>query len=623
MNIAKTLIAARDEYYNDGESTLTDAEYDILEQQLYKDDPANKFFTGIGAVIRGDKVKLPFKMGSLTQIWENDFAKWVTEYGLQIVTIVISAKMDGVSALLVYDETGHFQIGYSRGDGLEGQDISRHIAKIPNVPNRIMVTKTTTIRSECIISKSNFKKFQQECKDRNYKVYKNPRNAVAGLLNSKEFPEWIYKYLEIIAYELIGNESKLRQFEILSNQYNFTITPYRFAAGELWNDKKFENTILYNKNEGDFSDYEQDGIVIDISEDLIRKRMNPSTNSLNPAYSKKFKIREDINIVQATVAAVLWAPSKNKLVKPRVQLEPFDLNGVTITHTNGFNARYIIDNKINVGSQLMMVRSGDVIPYIISVLSESSEPSLPDFEDFGAYKFNETEVDFELLEENDIVKRKGIESFFSSLDISNIGPGVVKKLYENGYDTIFKIINMYEVDLILEIGKNGSKIYNGIQKRLDDVTEYEFIGSLPCFVGIGKRMFEKIYDHYGCCSDLTIEQITEVSGFELKSANKVVANYQKYYGIKSLINRQIIFKDKVVHNGALDDTIWVFTGYRDKAAQQTITENGGTIGSGIKKETTYLVTKDPSKKSNKLEKARELNIKILGPDEMFDILENI
>ncbi len=87
--------------------------------------------------------------------------------------------------------------------------------------------------------------------------------------------------------------------------------------------------------------------------------------------------------------------------------------------------------------------------------------------------------------------------------------------------------------------------------------------------------------------------------------------------------REIKFQDKVVHHGVLNDTIWVFTGYRDKVAEQNIIENGGIIGSGIKKETTYLVTKDPSKKSNKLDKARDLNINIISPDEMFDILEKL
>lgn len=623
MNISKILITSRDLYYNNGESNLTDAEYDVLEHQLYKEDPANKFFTGIGAVIRGDKVKLPFKMGSLTQIWENDYTKWINEYGLQHEIIIISAKMDGVSALLVYDDNGDFQIAYSRGDGLEGQDISRHIVKIPNVPQAIETTKTTAIRSECIISKSNFEKFQEECKSRNYKVYKNPRNAVAGLLNSKEIPDWIYKYLEIIAYELIGEESKLKQFEILANNYSFKITPYNQANGNVWTDKKFEDTILYNKNKGHLADYEQDGIVIDISNHDIRRKMNPSTNSLNPAYSKKYKIREDINIVQATVAAVLWTPSKNKLLKPRIQLEPFELNGVTITHTNGFNARYIIDNKINVGSHLMMIRSGDVIPYIISVVSESSEPSLPDFEDFGEYEFNETEIDFELLEENDVVKRKGLESFFSSLDIPNLKVGSVKKLYESGYDTIPKIINMDEVDLIHGLGKNGTKVYNGIHKRLDNVTQYDFIGSLPFFSGLGKRMFEKIYDHYGHIFGLALEEIIEVNGFEYKTANKVIVNSNKYFELIDDIDREIKFKDKVIHGGVLDGTIWTFTGYRDKSAEQIIVEKGGTIGSGIKKETTYLVAKDPGKKSNKLNKASELGVNIIGPDEMFEILEEL
>lgn len=617
MNISQTLINARYQYFNDGESDLSDIEYDTLEKELYVIDPANKFFTGIGSEVRGDKVRLPCKMGSLTQIWDTDYSKWINDNNLSTEVIVLTAKMDGVSVLLVYDNATEFQIAYSRGNGLEGQDISRHIKNIPNVPKNIECTYTTIIRTEAIISKTNFIKFQEECKTRKYKIYKNPRNAVAGLLNSKIIPDWIYKYLEIIAYEVIGNYSKIDQLKTLQNN-SFVVVPYVYKLAKKFNDENFKDQILYNKNEGVLKDYEQDGIVIDINDSDIRKRINPTSNSLNPEFSKKYKIREDINIVQATVISVLWSPSKNKLLKPRVQLEPFELNGVTITHTNGFNAKYIIDNKINIGSKVMMIRSGDVIPYIISIVSESDEPSLPDKIEFGNYKFNKTKVDFELLEENDIVERKRIESFFSSLDIPHIGPGVVKKLYENSYDSICKIIKMSEKELKEELGKNGSKIYNSITDRMNNVTEYEFMGSLPYFEGIGKRMFEKIYDHYGFCSDLSVEQLTKVSGFDVKTSNKVFTNYHKYYIIKLLLN--ITFKDKVIQSGSLDGTTWVFTGYRDKEAQQTILDNGGLIGTGIKVNTTYLVTKDINGKSSKLEKARDLNINIISPDEMWDIL---
>lgn len=628
MTILDQLIKARELYNNGEESPLTDAEYDLLEEQLKQTDPANVFFTGVGASVRGDKIKLPYPMGSLNQIYDGDFRKWINDISPLPLDIVISSKMDGISALLIYDTNGDFQISYSRGDGLEGQDISRHIQKIGNVPLKIQSSSTVALRAECIMSKSNFSKFTIECQSRKYKTYKNARNAVAGLMNSKTIPDWIYQYIDIVVFELISSDSKIDQFQKLK-QYGFDVVWYTSTKSNTLTDSKLEQLVKYTKEYSSMSDYEQDGIVLDIDDQSYRTKLSPNSNTLNPEYSRKFKVRDATNIVEVIVVKVHWDPSKNSLIKPKIEIIPVDLNGVTIRFTAGFNAKYIVDNNIGPGARLMLTRSGDVIPYIISVIEESDAPDVPSFDEFGQYIWNKTKVDYILTESNDIVDMKSILSFFVSLDIPALREGSVKKLIEAGYDSIPSILNMTQDQFIEVVGKNGIKMFDGINNRFDNLTQYDFMGSLPFFPGIGKRKFEKIYDIIGQFDQLSLNQIINCEGFDDTTANIIMDNIEQYYEILIQIDRDISFKDKVTRTGKFDNQIFVFTGYRDKSANSIIEEQGGEISNSINIKTTYLVTKDPSKQSSKTVKVQKLNntkgtnIQVIGPESLWKILNAI
>jgi len=371
------------------------------------------------------------------------------------------------------------------------------------------------------------------------------------------------------------------------------------------------------------NDFEQDGVVIDINSHFTRRRLNPSTNSLNPAYSKKFKVRDSDNIATTKVLGVEWAASKHGLIKPRVNIEPVDLQGVTIDFATGFNAKYIVDNYIGVDSEIKLTRSGDVIPHILDVVTPAFVPDIPDEKEFGAYDWNETEVDFILDDpkSNKIVLIKEIASFFASLDVPKLKIGGATKLFDADYDTIAKVINMTEDELVAVLGKNGSVVFKGINDMLNDVTVYNFMGSLVMFgQGLGKRMFEKLYDHYGQCEDLSIDNIIAVSGFEFKTACKIAGGMDEYREFMSQIDRKIVFADKVVYSGKFDNIVFVFTGFRDKSSQEAIEQEGGTIGCSVNKDTTYLVTKDTTSTSGKVGKARKLGVKIISIDDMLGMI---
>lgn len=196
------LCDADDAYSNGEEPPITDEQYDILRREVELSIPHHVYFTGVGSAVRGGKIKLPHKMGSLNQKFENETIRWVTDNDLIGAEFVITDKLDGVSAMAIYDCDGSFQIAYSRGNGVEGADISRHLKHI--IPKTIRVNKSTAIRGEVIISKHNFVNcIQPKLMTSAGKPYKNGRNCIAGILNSELIPEWVYQHIDFIAYDLV------------------------------------------------------------------------------------------------------------------------------------------------------------------------------------------------------------------------------------------------------------------------------------------------------------------------------------------------------------------------------------------------------------------------------------
>jgi len=192
---------ADDDYTNGVEPDLSDAQYDAIRRQAELIQPHHVYFTGVGSEVRGGKVKLPHPMGSLNQKFEGDIAGWVTKHNLEESRFLITDKLDGVSAMTIYNN-GTLQIAYSRGDGIEGADITRHLKNI--VPTNISHTTNIAIRGEVIISKMNFDyHIQPKLMSRSNKPYKNSRNCIAGLLNSESIPNWVYQYIDYIAYDII------------------------------------------------------------------------------------------------------------------------------------------------------------------------------------------------------------------------------------------------------------------------------------------------------------------------------------------------------------------------------------------------------------------------------------
>jgi NAD-dependent DNA ligase len=626
------LTEASDQYHNgDGESFISDAEYDELEKMLKSIDPKNKFLEAVGSDVRGGKIDLPHPMGSLDQVYEGDTIKWIQSNGWEDELFVISDKQDGTSALNCHAKDGELRIAYSRGNGFQGADITRHMKRIKNMPRSLDVMNIGgyDVRLEVIMEDETFAAMKAQAEADGGRVYKNARNYVAGRMNASESPKDFYDNVRVIATSIVSPKmGKLAQFKALEAA-GYEVTPYVTAYGRELTDEFLTALLAKRRAETKTA---IDGLVIDLDDATLRDNLRRNSSSINPMYSRKFKIGSDDNVAIAEVVKVHWNPSKAGYLKPRVEIKPVDLVGVTITYATGFNAKFIRDKLIGPGAKIQITRSGDVIPFIQKVVEPASVWQEPLESEFGPMEWTDGQVDLVMTDtsNNKAVQLEIIAAMFGSggLDTAHLREGSIEKLFDAGLTNPTAIIKATEAELKAAVGDSaGKKIYEGLKAKLANVELGILAGSSNLLGrGIGRRKMTKLIEALG--NEVVLvdtpnaelaKKIAAVEGFGTTIATTIVDNLPAFRAFLDDIDGYYTLvapKEKVV-GGDLDGVTVVFTGIRDKELEAKIEARSGRIGSSINKDTTYLVAKDPTGNSSKLVKARQL----IGSDNVISIVE--
>jgi DNA ligase (NAD+) len=595
---------ASDRYYNEGESDLSDAEYDALENLLREMDPDNLFLLGVGASERGEKVPLPVPMGSLDQLQENEVEDWIRKNHLDIEEFIITEKLDGTSALLVYGNDGNLQIAFSRGNGTEGADITRHVRRMKNVPQK--VNRPMIVRVEAVLPKKDWPEVKAKMAQTTGREYKNARNWGAGQMNKKEASQVFYDFQHMVAFEIVrpSHWAKHEQLQILHDEGFIVAKSWVNLATDL-NDKTLQNYIQVLRTVGE---YEIDGVVIDVNLAVVRSVMSP--HELNPGYAKKYKVGGSDNVATVRVKNVIWKPSKHGYLKPRVEIEPVDLMGVTISFCTGFNAKFIEEGGIGPGAVIQITRSGDVIPFIQKVIT----PSIAEMPaGFGNMVWSDNHVDLIMTEMTDAVRFEQLNHFFSKLNVDHAGTGNIQKVFNAGYEDPISCVRMTEGQWKEAVGESdGSKIFKSLHAKLTGVRLACLAAASGCFErGIGERKLQPVVNTYGNLS-ASISDLTTVEGVSEITARKIVSGNARFVEFVESIDSFITFAEPTKKaSGQFDGVYAVLTGVRDAELQSAIEDGGGEVGSSMSK-CTILIAKDPNSNSSKATKARERNAEIIS-----------
>lgn len=609
--LEKYLRKISDAYYNTDESLVSDKIFDELKEILADRDPNNSFLDEIGAPVGRGKIKLPFPMGSLNKIKPdtNELEKWLKNYS---GPFELSDKLDGISALLHHSEDGiKF---YSRGNGTVGQDIT-HMLKYIKI-NTDLIPNETAVRGELIMSKKNFQKIKDQMK--------NARNAVAGIVNSKTHNETfkkLAKLIDFVTYNVVHPRYKqIDQYKYLE-EWGFPVVPHKEV-------KKLSKEMLmkYFSERREESDYEIDGIVVidnSVAHDVVVG---------NPKYGFAFKSIQKDQYTVATVEDVEWDESRYGYLKPRIRIKPISLVGVTITYATAHNAKFIFDNKIGVGSKIKIIRSGDVIPKIMEVISPATDgkPKMPDV----PFVWNETKVDILVKDDTDDSKTniiiKQLTNTMDTLGVKYISEGIITKLVERGYNSLAKILKAKREDIQIIIGdKMTEKIYNNLETALKHTQLHIFMVASNCFGrGLGTRKLHVITKKYPDImnADRTeselFDEVNLLEGFQEKTTEKFVEGFQKFKKFFDRINKIIDIdylrktkKEKSANIFAGQKI--VLTGFRDKGIMEFIEKNGGELAGSVSKNTSLVICIDDTEDTSKLTKAKDLGVPIMTKEKFM------
>ena len=597
---------ANDDYYNKV-PVLTDNEYDIVKEYAERKYPKNETITDIGAPVKKNKVTLPYNMPSMDKIKPDTgaLAKWMEKYK---GPYVLSCKLDGVSGL--YTTEGDVPKLYTRGDGKVGQDISHFIKHLNNLPSE----KGLVVRGEFIIRKDVF--------DNKYKKeFANARNLVSGIINSKSIDKKI-KDMDFVAYEVIRPELKpSSQMDKLDE----------LKMNVVMNDRKntLTNEMLSDillKWRSEYM-YEIDGVIV--TDDKVHSRKDG-----NPDHAFAFKMVISDQVAEAKVVDVLWSASKNGYLKPKIQIEPIHLGGVKIEYATGFNGNFIESNKIGVGSIVTIIRSGDVIPYIKSIVQPAENPKMP----MVPYHWTDTHIDIivENIDDDQSVLEKRITAFFTGIEVDGLSTGNVKRIIKAGFKSIPKILKMTKEDFGKVEGfkeKMIDKVHNSIQKKTKEATLVKIMAvSNVLGRGLGERKMGPIMEaHPNILTDVeTIERkkqkLQSVNGIGKENANSFVENIPAF--MKFLKESELEYKltqkpkkEEPKNSITIDNSHplygkkVVMTKVRDNEIIEHLKKHGGEMIDGVKKDTFVLIVKSKEDVSNKTKKAEELKIPIMTPDE--------
>ena len=610
----KEQIIKANDAYRLGNPIMSDKEYDLLVDELSLLSTDDELLSKVGHSVSDEsrKVKLPIEMASMNKIKSiDDINDWCRLKNIsKSELIIITPKFDGLS-LCVNETTSE---AFTRGDGTFGQKSDLHYSLIQNhlydMNNNPLDIPFSYTYGEVMMSKKTFtEKYSSE--------FANPRNLVAGLLNSKEATKAL-KDCEYIKYGAIQVRNLLQTKKQILDEINsgqqIKVSYHICRISDLTED-------LLIKLFHDYSvDYEIDGLIIEINDLNKQLTLGRETSSNNPVWARAFKHSSFEQSAETEITGISWNISKQGLLKPTLHVSPIKLDGVTVSNVTGNNARFVKDMGLGIGAKVVVKRSGMVIPIIADVLEtvEFIQPTIEGVE----LDWNENGIELITLTETEDQKLKKNISFFEILEADNVSEGVITQLWDAGYKTISDILKLTTSDLekIDRFGKRKAKIvYDSIQKSVSNVQLSKLQHATGIFKGLGSKKLILLEDFV---TKPTIDQVMSIEGFAEISAKTYIDSYDEFFDFIKDLPVTISEKVEVIKNGTdLEGKSFVFTGVRRVDLEADIESRGGKIGGSVSKNTTHLVMKTIGSGSSKEKKAIDLGVEVITVEQLEDLLK--
>lgn len=643
-------------YYVLAESEVSDYEFDSFLNELKKletenpelitpDSPTQRVGSDLTKEFNPIEHKVP--MLSLTNTYSEDELKAFdlrVKGGLEGETnieYVVELKIDGVSASIHYKDGFLFQAA-TRGDGKIGEEITNNIRTIKSIPLSVTEKKQFEVRGEIFMALKDFQKLNDERRTNGEKTFANPRNSSAGTLKLQNPKEVAKRPLDIFTYYILSDVLQITsQNESLQflKKLGFKINPnYELC-------KSIDEVIDYCRKweiNRDTLPYEIDGVVIKVNSFSQQSRLGSIAKSPRWATSFKFKAKQVITKLNK----VTWQVGRTGAITPVAELEPIELAGSVISRATLHNADEIERKDIRENDFVKIEKGGDVIPKVVGVdLSQRPQNSVvlqiptmcPDCQT-KLVKL-ESEVALYCVNENCPAQIKGKLIHFASrgaMDIEGLGEAIINLFVDKGYLKSF--VDIYNLPKIADELKSlegfGQKSIDNLFASIEKSKIQPFhkvlfaLGIRYVGAGVARKLTNafKTIENIKNKSTEELEQVDEIGPSISGSLIQYFSNSENISIIDLLIEKGLNFETEIpeLANQKLNGLSFVVTGSlssftRDEAKEKIISA-GGKFVTSVSKKTDYLVAGENA--GSKLEKAKELGVKILSEEEFHNLLND-
>jgi len=660
-NLRNTIREHNYNYYVLNKPIISDHEYDkLLKELIHLEQENPQLITPSSPTQRvgGEPtegfttVKHDIPMLSLSNTYDHEdlyeFENKITKkiYNKKI-NYVTELKFDGIAVSLIYNK-GIFRLGATRGNGLEGDDITNNLKTIKSIPLKLMNINgdlNIEVRGEVFISKKGFNKLNEKRKKENLDVFANPRNATAGSLKlldpslvSKRPLEFTAYYLRFLNRSDSNKYNITTQFQVLHHlrKLGFPVSRHVTLRESMW--EVIERCDYWEEHREDV-DYEIDGMVIKVNNLEYQQQLGATSKSPRWAVAYKFKPKQATTVLQEIHLQV----GRTGVITPVAELEPVFLDGSTISRATLHNQDEILRKDIREKDVVLIEKGGDVIPKVVKVIRKKRPKNSRKFkmpQECPVCKNNLVKIQGEVAVrcENIACPAQifgGIKHFASrgGMDIEGLGDAIIQQLIDkqiiSDYADLYHLKKADFIDLERMGDKSANNLLSGIKQSKSRSLDRLIFALGIRFVGKNiATILADVFESVEKLQNASFQELEKTEGIGPKIADSIIKFFDNKNNttiIAKLEDLGIKMEEKrsVTSGGIFHNKTFVLTGSLTRFTRQGATEliesEGGKVASSVSRNTDMvLVGENPG---SKYSKALDLDIKIIDEDSFIKMIE--
>ena len=638
--------------------TVSDAEYDLLFRRLVEleaqypelrdlHSPTQK--VGAPPLTKFAQVRHSIPMLSLSNVLNREemqeFQGRIQRFLKNEAPIeyVAETKIDGVAVELIY-ENGKLIAGSTRGNGVTGEDITQNLKTVRSIPLTLRphkqhpIPRLLEVRGEVFLATEPFQQLNRERAAAGEPVFANPRNATAGSLKQLDSSVTAKRPLDLFCHGLgrVEGITFTTHWELTETLQHWGLKPVAYRKQCLGLDEVF--TFFDDmERQRESLPYEIDGVVVKVNSFALQRQLGEIVRSPRWAVAYKFPAR------QATTKILDIKPQVGRtgVLTPVAELEAVGIGGVTIRNASLHNMDEIHRKDIRIGDTVVVERAGDVIPYVVKVITEKRTGHEKKFvmpvrcpvcgaevereEGEAAYRCTGLACQAKLKENLKFFVSRG------SMDIEGLGEKLIEQMVDKGLvvdaGDLYRLSKEHVTALDRMADKSAQNLIDAIEKS-KTTTLPRFISSLG-IRHVGEATAKQLAEHFGDldhimnASEEQLQEVRDVGPQVARSIAHFFAQTQNRQVIEKLRKAGVHFPTVTARRtGKFSGQIFVLTGtlasMTRPEAQKRIEALGGKVSSSVSKLTTYVVA--GAEAGSKLDKARKLGVQIVEEEAFLQMI---